>query len=156
MNRYFLIGETHGTKECPQEFFKFVIKNKIGKVALEFLKDNQKDIDKFYSRAIGVNEISFFKNKENTHDGRASDAVKNLISGLRKEKIRIFLVDEEAKSAYERDKLMAKNLSNIEGKVAFLCGEVHASKKPMQLEKSRSSGLLTKQDYFLEKIDSPS
>ncbi len=157
MSTYLLIGEIHGTKECPKEFLKFVKKNKIKKVALEFLKDYQIEIDKFYYGKRSLEDISFLKNKEKNHDGRASDAVRRLISELRKEKIKIFLVDVETGSGNERDKLMAKNLSKIKGKVAFLCGNVHAMKKPLQLNKSDdlyqhySVGRVKTCGYFLNK-----
>lgn len=137
MIKYFLIGERHGTNECPKEFFNFVKKHKIKKVALELPKIYQNEMDSFLKNKISVEKLSLFKNKEQKHDGRVSEAVKKLIINLKKEKIKIFLVDEEkAKNGNERDKLMARNLKKIKGKVAFLCGEIHASKRTIQLEKT--------------------
>ena len=127
----------HGTKECPKEFFKFVKKNKIKKVALELPKDYQCEIDEFYSGKRKIDDLSFFKCKEKNHDGRVSNAMKDLILKLKKAKIKIFLVDDETQEyGNERDKLMARNLSQLKGEVAFLCGNVHAMKKPLQLDKS--------------------
>lgn len=136
MSRYFLIGEMHGTKECPEAFFAIVKKNRIKNVALELPKNYQKEIREFFRGERNVGELSFFEDKEKKHDGRASESIKNLILRLKKEGINIFLVDEEAQNGNERDKLMAKNLSKIRGDVAFLCGDIHARKNSLQLEKS--------------------
>jgi hypothetical protein len=38
--KYILVGETHGTKECPEAFLKIIKKHEIKKVALEFPKKN--------------------------------------------------------------------------------------------------------------------
>lgn len=157
MDTYFLFGEMHGTKECPEEFFNFITERKIKKVALEFLKDFQNEVEEFLAEKRSINNITFFKNKEKSHDGRASEAIKSLLKNLKEEKIKLFLVDEEAKSGNERDKLMAKNLSKIKGKVGFLCGNVHAMKKPLQLEKSDElykyypNGKVKTCGYFLNK-----
>lgn len=135
MSKYFLIGEIHGTKECPEEFFKFVQKYKIKKVALEFPSEFQKQIDEYSRGEIKLEKIPLFKSKNLSHDGRASESVKRLIKKLKRDKIKIFFIDGEAKNGNQRDKLMARNLSKIKGNVAFLCGNVHARKKSWQLEK---------------------
>lgn len=159
MATYFLFGEMHGTKECPKEFLKFVKENKIKKVALEFQKDYQFEIKEFLLNKRKINNLTFFKDKEKSHDGRASESVKNLILNLKKEKIKIHLVDQEAKSGNERDKFMAKNLSKIVGRVAFLCGNVHAMKKPLQLDENDNlytkypGGKVKTCGYFLSKYN---
>jgi hypothetical protein len=157
MNKYYLVGEMHGTRECPKEFLNFIKKKHIKKVALEFPKEYQKEIDEFSLGKKEIENLSIFRNREKIHDGRASEAIKDLIKKLKKEKIKIFLVDEEAKNGNERDKKMAKNLSKIEGEVAFLCGNIHAMKKPMTLDKSDpmykyyQNGIVKTCRYFMNK-----
>ena len=100
---------------------------------------------------------SDYGEKENIHDGRASNSVKKLMLSLKREEVKIYLVDQEAKSGNERDKLMARNLSKLNGRVAFLCGNVHARKKPLQLEKKDEmykqypNGKVKTCGYFLNK-----
>jgi len=96
MKKYFLIGEIHGTKECPEEFFKIVKKYGIKKVALELPKIYQNEIDEFYKGGIKIWDLSSFKHKGKNHDGRASGAMKKLILNLKRDKIKIYFVDEEA------------------------------------------------------------
>ena len=66
MEKYYLIGEIHGTKECPKAFFDIIKKEKIKQVALEFDKIYQNEIENFYENKICINKISFFNQIKNT------------------------------------------------------------------------------------------
>lgn len=126
--KYLFVGEMHGTEECPKAFLEILKKYKINQVALEFPKKNQNEINQFLSESRDISNLSIFKDKEKIHDGRASESVKDLILKLKKNKIKIYFVDSEPSNPLKRDYLMAKNLIEIKGKTAFLCGNVHASK----------------------------
>ena len=130
MLKYFLVGEMHGTQECPEVFFRIIQKKRINQVALEFPSGYQKEIDEYFLSKRTLEDLSIFRLKKKTHDGRASSAIKKLLERLKRNNIKIYFVDEES---FERDKLMAKNLSKINGRIAFLCGNVHASKKEIIL-----------------------
>jgi hypothetical protein len=126
--KYILVGEMHGTTECPKAFLEILKKHKINQVALEFPKKDQQEINQFLSGSRDIGNLSIFKDKEKIYDGRASESVKDLIVKLKKNKIKIYFVDSEPSNPLKRDYLMAKNLMKIKGKTAFLCGNVHASK----------------------------
>jgi hypothetical protein len=126
--KFVLVGEIHGTAECPKAFLEILKKHKVEQVALEFKKNNQKEINQFLSGSRDISNLSIFKNKDKIHDGRASESIKDLIIKLRKNKMKIYFVDSEPSNPLKRDYLMARNLMEIEGKTAFLCGNVHASK----------------------------
>ncbi|GEM_PF-4606730 len=102
--KYILVGEMHGTKECPEEFLKIIRKHKLNQASIEY------------------------PSKGIANDGRQSQANKKLIKELRKNKIKIFFIEGA-------DEIMAKKLMKIKGKIAFLCGRVHARKKDLQLSK---------------------
>ena len=103
---------------------------------MEFAKDKQKEIDQYLSGSRTLNSLSIFKEKEKIHDGRASNSIKDLISNLKKNKIKIYFVDCESSDPLKRDYLIAKNLSKLKGQTAFLCGNVHASKTSIKVPKS--------------------
>ncbi len=163
MSNYLLVGEMHGTKECPLIFLKIINTYKIKRVALELPQHYQHEIDQYVKGKITLDDLSLFKNKEQMHDGRVSHSIKKLIEKLKKQKIKIFFAEPSfAKNGNERDYLMAKNLMNIKGKVAFLCGNIHASKKEIRLDKKSnfynyynyySKGIIKTCGYFLAKKD---
>jgi len=128
MEKYYLIGEIHGTKECPKAFFDIIKKEKIKQVALEFDKIYQNEIENFYENKICINKISFFNQIKKSHDGRASSAIKLLLIKLRANNISVTLVDDWSFDGKFRDKSIAQNLKQISGKIGFLCGNVHAMK----------------------------
>ena len=118
----------HGTVECPKFFLTLIKKHKIKQVALEFPIIYQKEINQYFSGKRKLEDLSIFKDKAENHDGRASESIKKLIANLKKNKIKIYFIDSES-DYLKRDYFMAKNLTRINGKVAFLCGNIHASKK---------------------------
>ena len=69
--KYILVGEMHGTTECPKAFFEILKKYNTNQVALEFPKKNQKEMNEFLSGSRNINNLAIFKNKEKIHDGRA-------------------------------------------------------------------------------------
>lgn len=143
--RYYLIGEIHGTAEAPVACMNIMRKYHIKKLALELDKSRQPEIDEYYAGGKSLEDITLFHNPS-SHDGRASLAVKNLLRDAKRNGIRAYLVDD-ADNPLERDRRMAENLMNVGGKVAFLCGNIHASKKPIKI--SKAVLLLTK---FLRKL----
>ena len=133
MAKYYLIGETHGTNESPEACLDILKKHKIMQLALEFPYTQQKEIDEFLLGKRSIDELSIFQ-VDDTHDGRASPAVKNLLLRAKERQIRIKLVDiDDESQVNQRDKYMAQNLMEIKGEVGFLCGNVHASKEVLKL-----------------------
>lgn len=108
MAKYILVGEVHGTNECPEACLKIIENYKIKHLALE--------LDKSMS----------------SNDGRASKAVKQLVAAAKRKGIRIHFVDGKC-DILKRDKTMAENLMKIKKEVVFLCGNIHASKKPFKM-----------------------
>ncbi|MFA5888506.1 MAG: hypothetical protein WC852_07395 [Candidatus Nanoarchaeia archaeon] len=143
--RYYLIGEIHGTAEAPIACMNIMKKYHIKKLALELDKSKQPEINEYYAGEKSLEDITLFHNPP-SHDGRASLAVKNLLRDAKKNGLKVYLVDD-ADNPLERDKRMAENLMNIGGKVAFLCGNIHASKEPIKIPKAVL--LLTK---FIRKL----
>ncbi len=134
--KYILVGETHGTLECPRVFLEIIKKHKIKQVALEFAKDKQEEIDQYLLGSRTIDNLSIFKEKEKIHDGRASNSIKELVSSLKKNNIKIYFVDSDQSDPLKRDYEMARNLMNLKNKTAFLCGSVHASKTAIKFPKS--------------------
>lgn len=136
--KYILVGEVHGTNESSIAFLNIVKREKIKQVALE--------ISSSYQSIVDNNGYSLLFGKKR-HDGRLSQAMKNLITELKKLRIKIYCVDPNV--IFQRDKKMAENLRKIKGRVAFLCGEVHASTIPFKFGfiKLNTCG------YFLPKKD---
>lgn len=132
--RYYLIGEIHGTAEAPIACMDIMRKYHIKKLALELDKSKQPEIDEYYAGGKSLKDITLFHNPP-SHDGRASLAVKNLLRDAKKNGLKVYLVDD-AINPLERDRRMAENLMSIGGKVAFLCGNIHASKEPIKIPKS--------------------
>lgn len=133
---YLLVGEMHGTNECPQAFFDLLQHYNISTVALELPVSKQAEIDRYLSDETALENLSFFKDKASSHDGRASEAMKSLVSRLKSEEYGIHLVDGEPADPLKRDQEMADNLKKIPGPVAFLCGNIHASKVPVRLPRA--------------------
>ncbi|MFH1064933.1 MAG: hypothetical protein V1734_00300 [Nanoarchaeota archaeon] len=112
MAKYILVGEVHGTNECPEACLKILEKYKIKHLALE-----------------GDKSMS-------SNDGRASKAVKRLVAAAKRKGIKIHFAEEKSDAEMnilKRDKTMAENLIKIKKDVVFLCGNVHACKKPFQM-----------------------
>lgn len=124
---YFLIGERHGTNECPHAFLELVKQFKPASIALEIPKQYQADID-----AGKHAHIPFFNQQE--HDGRGSAAMQQLITALLDRELHIHCVDTDtAETAAERDAEMARNILALPIPVMYLCGNVHALLKPITL-----------------------
>ena len=128
MEKYYLIGELHGTNEAPEACWDILQKNKIPNLALEFPVNCQKEINNLLEGKKKINEIFLFWFKH-PHDGRSSPAMKRLLIKAKEHAIKVHVIDTILGNAAEREKEMAKNLIKIKGKVAFLCGNVHASKQ---------------------------
>ena len=132
--RFYLIGEIHGTAEAPIACMDIMKKYHIKKLALELDRSKQPEIDEYYAGRKSLEDITLFHNPP-SHDGRASSAVKNLVADAKKNGLKVYLVDD-TDNPLERDRRMAENLMNIRGKVAFLCGNIHASKEPIKIPKA--------------------
>jgi len=134
MAKYYLVGELHGTNECPRAFLDIVSHHHITQIALEFDKSKQHEVDAFLEGKRSLKDLSIFKVTE-PHDGRASPAVQTLLHKAKERSFRVYLVDDSSRPQH-REAEMAKNIMSIKGTVAYLCGNVHAAKGPIQLEKS--------------------
>ncbi len=130
MIKYYLIGESHGTKECPDACIDLLVKEDICQLALEFGYNLQPELDEYLNDERNVEDLTIFKNP---FDTRASEAMKNLIVAAKDSDLMIYFVDDYTGSP-DQDKIMADNLKKIEGKVAFFCGAAHASKKPLKFD----------------------
>lgn len=130
MVKFVLVGEMHGTQESPSIALELLKNHKITLLALELDKSKQHEIDEYFCGKRNLNDITLFKHT-GSHDGRASNAVKRLIEQVKKQKIRIVLVDDW-QDPLNRDKKMAENLMSLKKNVLFLCGNVHASKQPIR------------------------
>ncbi|PIN80357.1 hypothetical protein COV11_04185 [Candidatus Woesearchaeota archaeon CG10_big_fil_rev_8_21_14_0_10_30_7] len=127
MIKYYLIGEVHGTNECPKACLDLLVKKNIKQLALEFGKNLQPELDAFLNDELAVEDLTIFKNPEDT---RASKAMRDLIQQAKEKKIKLYFIDTWY-STPDQDKIMAENLMEIEGKVAYFCGAAHASKRPI-------------------------
>ncbi|HUC38889.1 MAG TPA: hypothetical protein VL944_02045 [Candidatus Acidoferrum sp.] len=126
ISKYVLVGEFHGTKECSKAFLELAMVHKVKDIALEVDRSYQKELDSYLKGKR--HKLSFLAHK-GPHDGRTTPALKKLIDAANKLDIRVHLVDGPAFSGPEaRDEQMAKSLMKIKNRVAFLCGNVHASK----------------------------
>lgn len=130
-----VVGEMHGTNEVPRFVLQLIKQlkqaNKKLIVGLEINSNYQKDLDEFlksgdFEKLI---KIDYFK----THDGRTSEAVGELIKGIRKLKnVKVICFDVVSGQQIEmnkRDSLMAINLNNgyKEGQLIVLTGNLHAN-----------------------------
>ncbi len=136
--KYFLVGEIHGTRECPAIFLDFIRVYDIGNVALEIPRDYQKEVEEYFLSKRKLENLSWFRDKEKNHDGRKSDSMKQLVRILKERRVRVFLVDILEKSfeqiaLHKRDDIMACSLLELDRRIAFLCGNVHVMKQPLYL-----------------------
>lgn len=129
MVRYFLVGEIHGTQECPKIFWDIVKRNNIKKIALEFPIEEQCEVNNFMQYECSVDALSIFKRSE---DKRASKAIRSLLLKARRAKYHVYFVDPNTLN--NRDQEMANNLVRLSGKIAFLCGNIHASKVKVEVD----------------------
>ncbi|MBI4919252.1 hypothetical protein HY837_04930 [archaeon] len=130
MKKYYLIGESHGTKECPEICLDLIHHEDIWQLALEFGYNLQYELDEYLNDERNVEDLTIFKNP---FDTRASEAMKDLIVTAKDCEMMIYFVDDY-KNSTDGDKIIAENLKKIDGKVAFFCGAAHASKKPLRFD----------------------
>ena len=128
MRKYFFVGEKHGTNECPKKFLEIVEQHKITQIALEWPIEKQSEIDQYLSGKRMPEQLTIFE--ENT-DGRTSPAMRELLEAAKNRHLKVHLFDPGTPK--ERDKLMAENLKKIKGRVAILCGDIHAAKREVVL-----------------------
>ncbi|UII21701.1 ChaN family lipoprotein [Fulvivirga ligni] len=132
-----VVGEMHGTTEVPlfvlellQQFSQEDQKLTVG---LEINSNYQKDLDEYmksgdFEKLIA---LDYFK----TQDGRTSEAIGELIKGIRALKnVEVICFDVQSGlglSTNERDSLMGVNLSQgyKEGRLIVLTGNLHANLK---------------------------
>jgi len=134
MAKYYLIGELHGTNEASRACWDIMQINKVSKLALEFPSNYQKEVDEFLKNKRSIDKISIF-NVKHPHDGRASPAIKKLLLKAKEKAMKVYFVDSDSEDISQREKEMTKNIMKIKDKVAFLCGDAHASKKEIHLSK---------------------
>lgn len=113
MIKYYFVGEVHGTNECPHVCLDIAHRYSVRNIAFEMTAEN----------------IASIESNAHSIDGRISPAVKGVVNEAKRRGLSVFGVDGEASTADERDAIMAKNLSKINGPVVFLCGNRHASKE---------------------------
>ena len=128
MIRYLFVGEMHGTNECPELFLELVKRHRLTQIALEWPMTKQQEVDEYLSGKRTIAQLSLF---ESNPDGRTSPAMQKLLAEAKRRKLRVHLFDPGVID--HRDRLMAENLKNIKGPVAILCGDIHASKREVQL-----------------------
>lgn len=140
LSRYKLItvGEMHGTHETPQ-FVLGLAKLLVGRglavlLAVEIDEENQADIDRF----VSTGDIQFLKSapffRRPLQDGRSSEAMAQLLSGVRSlNGLRIVCFDPKRSSNdQERDRKMAENIRKAHDRlrpdiIIALAGNIHAS-----------------------------
>ncbi|PIU61878.1 hypothetical protein COS83_03375 [archaeon CG07_land_8_20_14_0_80_38_8] len=138
MNKQVVIfGETHGTKEIPLLFSKFLEEYSSIKdfdLCLEIPSNEQENISNFLSTG---NPAFLELNSMDSRDGRKSAEILELIKNiyLLNKNISIFCVDldynNQLNKINERDNIIAKNIQqNLKDKqlIAFL-GNFHAAKQ---------------------------
>ncbi len=130
MIKYYLIGEVHGTKECPQACLDILERENIKQLALEFGFHLQPELDEFLAGKRSVDDLSIF---DNPRDTRASEAMRDLIQEAKDMGMKLFFVDDYTGSK-DQEKIMADKLMGIEGRVAYYCGSAHAAKKTLKYD----------------------
>lgn len=133
MIKYYLIGEIHGTNECPAACLDILQRHGLTQLALEFEKGYQQEFDEFLEGKRAIDDLSVLRNKYASKDGRCSPAMRQLLLTARDVGIHLYCVDD-CSDLDRRDKYMAQNLQLIAPPVGYLCGQTHAAKKEILLD----------------------